>query len=210
MSQFPNSSLSGQRLERLSDVLFQDAINELFGVKVVKFDRNSAPNQAIMKNLRSAMRDVCSQLQTDPIERPRPNEVGNDLEQHVIDSLANNGLEADRPKTKAGKGMSAGYPDVVITHDPVVYLEVKSYNPKHHGSTPRSFFFSYSDDPKVTQDGYHLAVGFEMQRDGNLFRPTSYTVVDLHGLLCDLKSEFNSNNKRLYEADRVLAAERVQ
>ena len=29
-------------------------------------------------------------------------------------------------------------------------------------------------------------------------------VVDLYGLSCDMKSEFNSNNKRLYEKNRIL------
>jgi len=34
-------------------------------------------------------------------------------------------------------------------------------------------------------------------------------VVDLFGLECDMKSEFNSDNRRLYAPDRRFARERI-
>ncbi|HEX7486001.1 MAG TPA: hypothetical protein VF332_07610 [Vicinamibacterales bacterium] len=38
----------------------------------------------------------------------------------------------------------------------------------------------------------------------SLYTPKSYKLVDLHDLLCDVKYEFNSDNRRLYAASMVL------
>ena len=54
-----------------------------------------------------------------------------------------------------------------------------------------------------------MLVGFEIERRGNLFTPVAFEMVDLYGLDCDMKAEFNSDNRRLYEPDRLLARERV-
>lgn len=210
MSQQVSSPLNGAQLASVKDIPFQDAIQKLYDAKVLEFDRSSVAVRKLLTDLSSAMRDVCTLLQSQPIVRPRPNEVGNDLEGFVIASLNEHGFVADRPKTSTGKGMSAGYPDLEIEHDPVIYLEVKSHSSKHRDSTPRSFFFSHSDDPKVTKDGYHLAVGFEMEQVADQFWPVNYKLVDLYGLRCDLKFEFNSNNQRLYDTSRLLASERVE
>lgn len=156
------------------------------------------------------MRDACKAVQKKPIERPRPNEVGNDMEPFVIAALAAQQLRAAAPKTKGGKGKSTGYPDVKIETDGLpVYLEVKSYAAANHGTTQRSFYLSPAEDPKVADDGYHLLVGFEIERNGNLYTPVAFEIVDLYGLDCDMKAEFNSDNKRLYEKHRILARERI-
>ena len=76
-------------------------------------------------------------------------------------------------------------------------------------TTQRSFYLSPSEDHKVGENGYHLLVGFEIERRGNLFTPVAFEMVDLYGLDCDMKAEFNSDNRRLYEPDRLLARERV-
>ena len=88
-------------------------------------------------------------------------------------------------------------------------LEVKTFAKKNYGTTQRSFYFSPTDDPKVTEDAYHLAVGFEMVRQGNKFTPVGFEISDLYGLLCDLKSEFNSDNRRMVDDSRILVKERV-
>ena len=91
-----------------------------------------------------------------------------------------------------------------------VFFEVKTYNKKNANTTQRSFYFSPSSDPKVHSDGYHLAAVFEMKRSGNNYWPSAFKIVDLYGLECDLKSEFNPDNRRLYESDRALAQEEVK
>jgi len=197
-----------QFIKPMKGIPFEVVIRSLWQVAVEKFD--VVRNREVLNLIIDATRESCKAVQANPIERPRPNEVGNDMEPFVIRALINKGLNAAAPKTKAGKGKSTGYPDIRIeTGDLPIYLEVKTYAAATHGTTFRSFYLSPADDPKVFEDGYHILVGFEIERNGNLFTPVAFELVDLYGLVCDMKSEFNSDNKRLYEQHRVLARERV-
>ena len=97
-----------------------------------------------------------------------------------------------------------------------VYLEIKTYARENHDTTQRSFYLSPAEDPKVSDDGFHLLVGYEMAdlgvngkrddrgRDLRTYSPTSVTLVDLFGLNGDMKFEYNSDNKRLYAKERLL------
>ncbi len=213
--------MSSEREKRLEDALaqflkpmkgipFEVVIKSLCGTSVEKFEPNAGSNRETLALLVDAMREACKAVQINPIERPRPNEVGNDMEPFVIRALTARQLRAAAPKTKAGKGKSTGYPDVKIETDGIpIYLEVKSYAAATHATSLRSFYLSPAEDSKVTQDGYHLLVGFEIERSGNLYTPVAFEIVDLYGLDCDMKAEFNSDNKRLYEKHRILAQERV-
>ena len=132
------------------------------------------------------------------------------MEPFVIDALRNEDLMALRPKTVSGKRKSTGYPDIKIVVPRVpIYLEVKTFAKENYKTTFRSFYFSPTDDPKVTVDAHHLAVGFEIVRTGNEFTPVAFEILDLYGLPCDLKSEFNSDNRRLYDKSRILHEQRV-
>lgn len=177
---------------------------------VEKFDLSRQQNQIALSLIVEAARDACKTVQASPIQRPRPNEVGNDMEPHVIAALNARGVSAAAPRTRNGMGKSTGYPDIRIqTGDLPIYLEVKTYAAANHSTTQRSFYLSPTDDPKVYEDGYHLLVGFEIEREGDLYAPVAFEVVDLFGLECDMKSEFNSDNRRLYAPDRLLARERI-
>lgn len=199
-----------QFLKPIKGIPFEVVIKALCGAAVEKFDLYKAENKTVLAILVDAMQDACIAVQKTPIDRPRPNEVGNDMEPFVINALKARNLQAAAPKTKAGKGKSTGYPDVRIeTGGPPIYLEVKSYAADNHNTTFRSFYLSPAEDPKVSENGYHLLVGFEIERKGNLFTPVAFEIVDLYGLDCDMKAEFNSDNKRLYEKHRTLAQLRV-
>jgi hypothetical protein len=54
---------------------------------------------------------------------------------------------------------------------------------------------------RIVDEAVEDAVGGS--RD-SLYTPKSYKLVDLHDLLCDVKYEFNSDNRRLYAASMVL------
>ena len=199
-----------QFLQPMKGIPFEVVIQALCGAKVERFDLDADNNRAALEAIVNAMRGACRAVQASPIERPRPNEVGNDMEPFVIDALKAQGMDAAAPKTKSGKGKTTGYPDVKIeTGNIPIYLEVKTYAAANHTTTQRSFYLSPAEDHKVAEDGYHLLVGFEIERNGNLFTPVAFELVDLYGLDCDMKAEFNSDNRRLYEKDRVLAKERV-
>ncbi len=210
-----------ERERRLEEVLVQisklskgipfgEVIKVLYGTSVEKFDAGTIKNKEILAILVEAMRAVCKSVQAKPIERPRPNEVGNDMEPIVIKALVDRQLRAAAPRTKSGKGKSAGYPDVRIETDGIpIFLEVKTYAAGKPASSFRTFYLSPAKNAKVTEDGYHLLVAFEIEREGNFYTPIGFNLVDLFGLDCDLKAEFNSNNKRLYGTDRILAQEAV-
>ncbi len=213
--------MSSEREKKLEDALaqfikpmkgipFEVIIKALCDVSVERFNLQEHGNQETLERIVGAMRQVCQTVQRSPIERSRPNEVGNDMEHFVIDALTEADLVAAPPRTKDGKGKSTGYPDVKIETEGVpIYLEVKTYAAKNHKTTQRSFYLSPSENPKVSEDAFHLLVGFEIERNGNFFTPVAFEIVDLYGLDCDMKTEFNSDNKRLYEDHRILVHERV-
>jgi hypothetical protein len=153
-----------------------------------------------------------AELKSHPIRRPRPNEVGNDVEAFVMRALPKTGLTAARPTSKAGFGKSTGYPDILIrdAQHRDTYLECKIFADGTAETTMRSFYLSPSESFKVCLDARHLLLAFGMHaaaipgsRD-SLYTPKSYKLIDLHDLLCDVKYEFNSDNRRLYAESMVL------
>ena len=42
---------------------------------------------------------------------------------------------------------------------------MKTYALKNHATTQRSFYLSPSEDPKVTEKGFHLLIGFEIENE---------------------------------------------
>lgn len=199
-----------QFLRPIRGIFFEIVIRSLYNSEVLKFDLRIEENRRILTRFTEAMRDACEAVQESPIVRQRPNEVGNDMEPFVIEALREKNLSARAPETKSGRGKSTGYPDIIVeTEIGPIYLEVKTYNKNNANTTQRSFYFSPSSDPKVHSDGYHLAAAFEMKRSGNEYSPSAFKIVDLYGLECDLKSEFNSDNRRLYEGHRILTQDEV-
>ena len=74
----------------------------------------------------------------------------------------------------------------------------------------RSFYLSPSESFKVSVDARHLLLAFGMEVSliggsiDSIYIPTSYKLIDLHDLLCDVKYEFNSDNRRLYASSIML------
>jgi len=135
-----------ESLRPVRGIRFEDVIRSLYSVSVERFDPDAEENRGVLNGIVSAMQEACRKVQKTPIERLRPNEVGNDMEPVVIEALQAVGLQAARPLTRKGGGKSAGYPDVIA---------------------------------------------------------------DLYGLDCDMKSEFNSDKRRLYAEKRALVSQRV-
>ncbi len=199
-----------QFIKPIKGIPFEVVVKGLYQVEVFKFDADDDEGQRLLGKLKVAMEDVCKTIQAKPIERNRPNEVGNDFENYVMDALQKLEIDAVKPEAKDGKGKSTGYPDVKFVYaGQVFFLEVKTFAKKNHATTQRSFYLSPSENPKVYEDGFHLLVGFEVVQNGNFYSPVAYEIVDLYGLDCDMKSEFNSDNKRLYEPSRMLVREDV-
>jgi hypothetical protein len=193
-----------QFLQPIRGIPFDLIIKALCNVSVLPFDRGDQAHAALLDRIASAMEDAGRAVKANPIVRARPNEVGNDMEPFVIEALKRRGLSAAAPTTRDGSGKATGYPDVRISGDPPLFIEVKTYAVGKPSTTMRSFYLSPSETPKVWEDGIHLLVGFAMRREGDRYWPVAFSIVDLFGLPCDMKAEFNSDNRRLYDPARSL------
>jgi hypothetical protein len=82
------------------------------------------------------------------------------------------------------------------------YLELKTYSADTANTTQRSFYFSPSENPKVTHDALHLLLAYELEQSTNgnrpTFRPVRWKLITLQDLEVDLKFEFNQSNRGLY------------
>jgi len=140
------------------------------------------------------------------IEAARMNEAGNKVENVVIDAMRSLGIEVGRPKAGSGRARAAGYPDVeAVIGGTAFYIEVKSFSAATIDSTQRSFYLSPSTDFKVTHDAIHLLVAIELVPGSKgAYRAQSVRWLDLSGLRCDLKYEFNASNRDLYRRESGL------
>ena len=189
---------------------FNVAIEALSGYKLEEITRNPK-DKKLVKALKLDLDDCIKQVRTGGgIKSKRVNEVGNKMEQPVIDAInqSKSMLMAGKPETVSGKLKATGYPDILIYDQwgRPTYLEVKTYNTQSKASTLRSFYVSPSDEFKVTQDARHLLVAFEMipPAGSNGYMPVKYELVDLAHLICSIKFEIQSDNKRLYNQSTIL------
>jgi hypothetical protein len=197
-----------QMLKPLKNIPFGLVIKSMTGFEVIAFDKTKKEDKNLLKKLSKAAEIASSEVaKMSGIKRPRPNEVGNDLEPFVENALKEIGyLDACKPKGKSGKGKSAGYPDREFTDSGrTIYLEIKSYAKETLDSTQRTFYFSPSDDFKINKNGLHLLIAFEVVKDENAYFVSGWKIITVDKLRVDIKYEFNSDNKRLYAENAILA-----
>jgi hypothetical protein len=85
----------------------------------------------------------------------------------------------------------------------LTYVECKTFNDKTRNSTLRSFYVSPSKEFKAHQNARHLLFAFELESSKNalgqdVYFARSARLVSLEEMACDIKLEFQSNNKRMY------------
>ena len=200
-----------QMLKPVKGIPFSVIVKSLADQQVIRIDKTGASDADLLDRLEKAIRFCTAELQSNPIRRPRPNEVGNDVEAYVMRALPQAGLKAARPTSKGGLGKSTGYPDILVRdrENRATYIECKIFAHGTAETTMRSFYLSPSDSFKVSVDARHLLLAFGMiaspiaSRDSS-YIPKSYKLIDLHDLLCDVKYEFNSDNRRLYAPSMIL------
>ena len=202
-----------QMLRPVRNVPFSVIIRSLSEQRVIPLDLQEPQDQAIIRKLEQMIATCVAELKAKPIVRPRPNEVGNDVEAYVMRALVESGLHATRPTSSTGRGQSTGYPDIMFK-DAVgrdFYLECKIFAHGTAATTMRSFYLSPSETFKVARNARHLLLAFGMEAEAvaesrnSRYSPRSYKLVDLHDLLCDVKYEFNSDNRRLYSGTMILS-----
>ena len=202
-----------QMLKPVRNVPFSVIIRSLSEQRVIPIDLEDPQDIAILRQLEQMITTCAAELKAEPIVRPRPNEVGNDVETYVMRALIASRLPAARPTSSAGRGQSTGYPDIMFKDAAGrdFYLECKIFSHGTAATTMRSFYLSPSETFKVARDARHLLLAFGMEAEAvsgsrnSRYSPRSYKLVDLHSLLCDVKYEFNSDNRRLYSHTMILS-----
>ncbi len=184
------------------NVPFHEVIRRICGYEVIPLSRADTYNKTLLESLERVAKQSMKQMIANPIERSRPNEVGNDVESYVKQNLQ---IEAEFRVVNMRQ--STGYPDIMVrvNEERIVYIECKTFNPRTVNTSFRSFYLSPSPTFKIQHDAVHIAISFGMNRNGNLYTPFEYKLIDLYDLPCDLKLEWNSDNRRLYDEQRVLA-----
>lgn len=201
-----------QMLHPLKNIPLNLVIESISGFKILPFDMDNNSDQAVLEKLVRVAQQAGSNVNNTGILRPRPNEVGNDIEPFVKDALKDVGYKAETPTTINGNRKSTGYPDIEFIDDygKSNYLECKTYNIENIATTQRSFYLSPSEDFKITKDAHHFVLSFEIYVDGrngnnNVYKCREWKILSIENLLVDVKYEFNSDNYRLYSDSLILA-----
>jgi len=202
----------GAEAER--DHAFAEVIKRTTGQEVMAFNATNVAHATLLEKLKSAAELAAREVRKAGIVSARANEVGNAIEAHVLNALAATGLKAYRPRIRSGRTQAAGYPDVAIDSEPACYLELKTYNERTASSTLRTFYYSPSEETKVTRPALHLLLAFEIEQqaaaDGTAWVPVRFRLVSLHDLQVRLKVEYNQSNRGLYAPEKLLADEPVE
>lgn len=197
-------SIIKQMLQPLKEIPFNLVLETMTGRKVISFDFAKPEHNNILELLKEAALKAGYEINKTGILRPRPNEIGNDIEPYVRSALNSLELNADIPAGPSGNKKATGYPDIIFWYkDHPYYLECKTYNIKNIATTQRSFYFSPSDEFKVIYDAPHFILSFEIYVAGesgnkHIYKCKHYKILSIETLSLDIKYEFNSDNKRMY------------
>lgn len=188
------------------------AIEAVTGKAVIPMS-DQPVDRDLLARICAAAKAMITRSQQQPIKTGRVNELGNAIEEPLLDACKAAGLKASWPKRSDGSSARTGYPDIAIDidGDHPTYLEAKAIAPGSESSSFRSFYLSPSDNPKVCVDARHLLVAFIHDRlkndtDGNeQYRLTGYKIVDLALACGKIKFEYQSSNKDMYTGSPVIA-----
>ncbi len=188
---------------------FHEVIKELTGYEIIPVNNSMIGKAQLCATLQRVAKKAAKEMIKKPIVRPRPNEVGNDIEIYV-----KNVLKIDSKIEDLNVGPNTGYPDIkakIRKTAEIVFLECKTFGTGKEMSSMRTFYLSPGPAVrlKVDCDALHIAISYEMSRQGNEFTPLTYKLVDLYDLPCNLKQEWQSSNKELYAGKRILMSGRT-
>jgi len=111
-----------QMLKPLKGVPFNLVIEAMTGKKVISFDFKKSDHQKVLDLLKQSALNAGKKINKTGILRPRPNEVGNDIEPYVKNALKSLSLNADIPIGPSGHKKSTGYPDILFWFNKNPYL----------------------------------------------------------------------------------------
>ncbi len=181
-------------IKPLKNIPFNIVIKSISGFDVIEFNENNTEHKEVLEILKKVAKNAGNRINNEGIKKKRPNEVGNAIEEYVLNTFESLNIEARRPK-----GKSAGYPDIEFKYkEQYYYLECKTFNLNNLQDSFRTFYLSPSENFKVKHSTIHFMLSYEIVKVTEVFKVRSYKILSLEKLLVDLKPEFNSDNKRLY------------
>ncbi|MBL9116563.1 MAG: hypothetical protein JNJ83_16270 [Verrucomicrobiaceae bacterium] len=198
----------------LGKVSLSEVVEATTGHKTLSFDtKTDAVAQRTLAAVTNALRTVLSRANspTSPLGRvSRINETSRFFEDGLREVLnATPGFQCTIPRTKQGKEMRSGYPDLRLVHletGRVTYLDPKVYAADSEGSSFRTFYFEPSEGTgKINDDAHHLILGIAHDGKGKPWHFIGWKVVDVSTLKLQLKAEFNASNRDVYEPGAVRA-----
>lgn len=150
-----------QMLKPVRGIPLSVIVKSLAEQQLIQVNKADPADIDILERLEKAIRLCAAELKSNPMKRPRPNEVGNDVEAYVMRALPQAGLTAARPTSKGGLGKATGYPDVLVRDrgKRATYLECKMFAHGSADTTMRSFYLSPSESFKVSVDARPPAFG---------------------------------------------------
>lgn len=202
-----------QMIAPLKQIPLKLVLESISGKKVIPFDKDNSQHKKLLGKLKKAAKFACQNINNaGGIVSPRVNEVGNKVELPIKEALCQVGFkDADIPVNKKGVKQSSGYPDLGFSFgDLNVYVECKTYSKKNIATTQRSFYLSPTEAFKVTKDAIHIVISIEIeQKSVGVFTAMAWKIVQIERIKVDVKREFNSDNKRMYSAENILADGKV-
>lgn len=206
-----------QMIAPLKHIPLKLVLESISGKKVIPFDKGNEQHNKLLEKLIEAAKLSCQNINNaDGILSARVNEVGNKVELPIKEALRQVGFkDADVPVNKKGSKQSTGYPDLGFNYgDLYVYVECKTFNKNNIGTTQRSFYLSPTEGFKVTKDAIHVVISLEIEREkyitiegqtSGVYLAKAWKVVQIENIDVDVKREFNSDNKRMYAKENILA-----
>lgn len=212
----PNSQIETflRALTPKKDILFSDVITALCGKKVLPITESKEDGQLI-KDIEIAVRNAGKNANEQGIFTARPNEAGNKMEPFLQNAFNEIGLKAETPTNAQGKKQTTGYPDIFLKdrNGRANYIEVKTHEYKVDLSIGglRAFYLSppKPNKSKIIFDARHIIVGFGLEKtrrnNALCFIPRNWKIVSMHNMKVNLKYEFNTDSKGMYQKDAILS-----
>lgn len=197
----------------LRSIAFPEVIAAATGKKVIAFDPADADDRRAATQIGQVMDAVLAEVNADEklTAIPRINEVSShfeDLMRAKLDAVP--GFACEFPKTKSGRTLRSGYPDLRLRDEAtgrIFYLDPKLYARGSRASSFRTFYFEPRQETnKVNDDAHHLIVGIEHDRAGNRWQFLHWELIDLATFRVHLKAEFEGANRDMYRPEAVVAA----
>lgn len=167
---------------------------------------------SLVAKLKSAAEHLIASTKSHPIKTGRVNELGNNIEEPLLQACVQVGLSASWPARSDGSGGRSGYPDIAISFEGRrSFLEAKVIASGSEASSFRSFYLSPSDNPKVCEDARHILMAFTHKRVENSeagleqYELVDFKIVDLALVCGKIKFEYQSSNRDMYLGEAVLA-----